>query len=282
MNNKRKTLFVKNLPVIKEKLSQKKVYKYREIINIFSSLKENSQVSKTMKTESFFIQLQQSLSLKTHIVVSNKINKERYSLYDITAYDFVNSLSSDTFFSMTTALNLQGLSKFRDNFIFYSQEQNKKKQVSNKLTQSLIDDAYKKEYRYTNSTAEYSGYYIVFLMPKFSNQVEVVKYKNFKISSINRSLVEILINIQYFKGFESVINNFKPLKNNLNIDKIYSVVERFDLIYPYFQLLGFTLNQIGFKNSELSIFKKKISQFNFYTQKNKKHYSYNKYWKIYY
>jgi hypothetical protein len=39
---------------------------------------------------------------------------------------------------------------------------------------------------------------------------------------------------------------------------------------PYFQLLGLALSQIGFENSELDIFKKKISQFNFYTQKNKK------------
>jgi hypothetical protein len=47
------------------------------------------------------------------------------------------------------------------------------------------------------------------------------------------------------------------------------------LIYPYFQLLGLAWlglasSQIGFENSELDIFKKKISQFNFYTQKNKK------------
>jgi hypothetical protein len=35
-------------------------------------------------------------------------------------------------------------------------------------------------------------------------------------------------------------------------------------------LLGLALSQIGFENSELDIFKKKISQFNFYTQKNKK------------
>jgi hypothetical protein len=33
--------------------------------------------------------------------------------------------------------------------------------------------------------------------------------------------------------------------------------------------LGLASSQIGFENSELDIFKKKISQFNFYTQKNK-------------
>ena len=282
MKNKHKTLFAKNLAIIKKKLSHKKVYKYSEIIDVLNCLKENSQVSQTTTSQSFFIQLQEQLSLKTYIVVSDKINQERYSLFAITDYDFVDSLTANTFFSMTTALNLQGLSKFKNDFIFYSQEQKRKKQLSNKLTQSSIDYAYKKKYRYTHSIAKYGTHHIVFLTPKFSNQTELIEYKNLKMSSIHRSLVEILINIQYFKDFEAVVDSFKPLKNNLNINKIYSVVEKFDLIYPYFQLLGFALSQIGFKNSELDIFKEKISQFNFYTQKNKKNYYYDKYWKIYY
>ncbi|NYT28072.1 hypothetical protein [Candidatus Thiodubiliella endoseptemdiera] len=282
MKNKRKTLLDKNLAIIKKKLLQKKVYKYREITDILNCLKENSQVSQTTTSQSFFTQLQENLSLRTHIVVSDKINQERYSLSDITVYDFVDSLAKNTFFSMTTALNLQELSNFKDDFIFYSQEQKEKKRVLSKLTQSLIDNAYKKKYRYTHSTAKYGEHYIVFLTPKFSDQVEVIEYKNLKMSSIHRSLVEILINIQYFKDFETIIDNFKPLKNNLNVDKVFSVVEKFDLIYPYFQLLGFALGRIGFENSELDIFKEKISQFNFYTQKNKKNYSYDKYWKIYY
>ncbi len=282
MKNKRKTLLDKNLAIIKKKLLQKKVYKYREITDILNCLKEDSQVSQTTTSQSFFTQLQENLSLRTHIVVSDKINQERYSLSDITVYDFVDSLAKNTFFSMTTALNLQELSNFKDDFIFYSQEQKEKKRVLNKLTQSLIDNAYKKKYRYTHSTAKYGEHYIVFLTPKFSDQVEVIEYKNLKMSSIHRSLVEILINIQYFKDFETIIDNFKPLKNNLNVDKVFSVVEKFDLIYPYFQLLGFALGRIGFENSELDIFKEKISQFNFYTQKNKKNYSYDKYWKIYY
>ncbi|CAC9427911.1 hypothetical protein BPUTSESOX_178 [uncultured Gammaproteobacteria bacterium] len=282
MKNKRKTLFDRNLAIIKKKILQKKVYKYREITGILNSLKENSQISQATTSQSFFTQLQENLSLKTHIVVSDKINQERYSLSDITAYDFVDSLVKNTFFSMTTALNLQGLSDFKGDFIFYSQELKERKRVSIKLTQSLIDNAYKKKYSYTHSTAKYGEHYIVFLTPKFSDQTEVIAYKNLKISSIHRSLVEILINIQYFKDFETVIDNFKPLKNNLNVDKVYSVVEKFDLIYPYFQLLGFALSQIGFKNSELDLFKEKISQFNFYTQKNKKNYAYDKFWKIYY
>ncbi|VVM21713.1 hypothetical protein BSPWISOXPB_9959 [uncultured Gammaproteobacteria bacterium] len=36
-------------------------------------------------------------------------------------------------------------------------------------------------------------------------------------------------------------------KNNLNVDKVHSVVEKFDLIYPYFQLLG--LAWLGFKSN---------------------------------
>ena len=230
MKNKRKTLFDRNLAIIKKKILQKKVYKYSEIIDTLNYLKENSQVSQTTTSQSFFTQLQENLSLKTHIVVSDKINQERYSLSDITAYDFVDSLAKNTFFSMTTALNLQGLSDFKDNFIFYSQEQKEKKRVLSKLTQPLIDNAYKKIYRYTHSTAKYGEHHIVFLTPKFSDQTEVIEYKNFKISSIHRSLVEILINIQYFKDFETVVDNFKPLKNTIFIyySTLYNLYDNYN------------------------------------------------------
>ncbi len=277
-----KTLFDRNLIDIKKKISEKKIYKYSELTGLLKALKNNNQVSQAMTTQNFLIQLQKQFSLKTHTITSEKINHERYSLSNITAYEFVDSLATNTFFSMTTALNLRGLSKFRDDFIFYSQEQKEKNQVLNKLTQSLIDNAFKKEYRYTHSTASYGAQHVVFLKPKFSSRVEVKKYQGFYMSSVNRSLVEIILNIQYFKDFETIIENFKLLKNKLNINKIYNVVEAFNLIYPYFQLLGFALNKIGYNNKELDIFKQKVSKFKFYTQKNKLKYSYDKYWQIYY
>jgi hypothetical protein len=63
----------------------------------------------------------------------------------------------------------------------------------------------------------------------------------------------------------------------LFIAKIYNAIIPFPTIRMNHTInafsiawLGLASSQIGFENSELDIFKKKISQFNFYTQKNKK------------
>lgn len=282
MKNKRKTLFDKNLADIKNAISEKKVYKYRELTDVLNVLKKDSRVAQSMSSSAFMVKLQEQLHLKTYTVVSDKIKQERYSLFDITIYEFVNSLTPRAFFSMTTALNLMGASNFRSEFIFYSQEQKKKHYKPSKITQEAIDNAYKKDYRYTKSTADYESHHLVLLMPKFSGEVGVEKHNGFNVSSVNRALAEILINIQYFKGFKEVIKEFKGIKDRININEVYKVIKAFDLIYPYFQLLGFALNQIGFHHSELDIFKKQVSEFDFYTEKNKSRYRYDEYWRIYY
>lgn len=80
----------------------------------------------------------------------------------------------------------------------------------------------------------------------------------------------------------NVIKVFKNIKNRLDVDEIYTIIEKFDFIYPYFQLAGFYLEQIGYSQNELSKFHAKKSELNFYTEKNKDHYMLNKYWNIFY
>ena len=72
------------------------------------------------------------------------------------------------------------------------------------------------------------------------------------------------------------------IKRELDLEKIYDVIENFDSVYPYYQLAGFYLEKIGFKKSELIKFYDKKSELKFYTHKNQLNYDYNEYWKIYY
>ena len=72
------------------------------------------------------------------------------------------------------------------------------------------------------------------------------------------------------------------IKDKLNLDTIYNIIDKFDFIYPYFQLAGFYLEKIGFSKVELEKFYTKRSELNFYTQKNKNQYGFDGYWKIYY
>jgi len=102
------------------------------------------------------------------------------------------------------------------------------------------------------------------------------------MSSIDRVLIELIINIQYINNVNNLIDIFKPIRKELNMDNIIHILDVYDLIYPYYQAVGFILNKLNFNISELKAFKDKISKYDFYIERGKDHYDYDSHWQIYY
>lgn len=218
---------------------------------------------------------------------SLSVNGKTYTRYrttnDYDAIAFVSTLEQNGFFSMSTALEIQSFMKYEKPLVFYSYEQSRKTINDDivALTQKKIDDAFSKGYRYTKKIADFGDKHVVVLQPKFTNNVEIIFHDNYRVSSVNRALVEMIINIQYFGSLEKILLMFKPLREYIDPQKVYSVLEKMDLIYPYFNSVGFFLEYIGFKKNELELFKKRVSSLNFYFEKGKTTYTYNDYWKVY-
>lgn len=284
MTVKKRDLFSKNIEDIRKILLEKKMYSLRELNEVLTHLKTKKLIAQNISGRSFFNMLQNRLELKTYSISSEKINKVRYTLYsDINVYDFVATFEKQGFFSMSTSLNIQGLSNEKNEFVFFSKELTPKYyNKNNEIHQEDIDQAYEKEYRYTSSIATYKNNHVIYLTPKHTGRFEVVRYNEYYVSSVHRAFVEMIIHVQYFKSFETVIEIFKPLKNRLDVKRIFKVLEIFDLIYPYHQLIGFSLEKVGFYKNDLDLFKKQVSDLKFYTQKSKIKYTFDSYWNIYY
>jgi len=280
----KRDLFSKNIETIKKLLLQKKLYSLKDLNMLLMDLKSKRLVAQDISSRRFFVLLQERLGLKTYSVSSEKINKVRYTLFqDINMYHFVSSFEKHGFFTMSTALNIQGYSDQKREFIFYAKEQSPKRYLlDNILTQEAIDRAYQKEYRYTKSIASYEDKYIIYLTPKHTNRFEVIEYNGYDVSSINRAFVEMIMHVQYFKSYDAVIEILKPLKGKLDPDRIFKVIEVFDPIYPYFQLIGYSLEKVGFEKDDLNLFKQQVSNMKFYTQKGNDKYQLDSYWNVYY
>ncbi len=209
----------------------------------------------------------------------------RYSFSsEFNPYLFAISLASKekSFLSMSSALNFQGLTDYRSELIFVSNELSEKNTKNPSLNQEDINKAFiNASSRYSKNIGEYKDDKFIVLYPKFSNNYEVINHNGVKVSSVNRAFVEMIINVQYFRNTDNIINIFKNIKNHLDIEKIYKIVETFDYIYPYFQCVGLYLDLLGFDKEELVKFKAKVCKLDFYTQK-KKDYKYDPYWKMYY
>ena len=92
----------------------------------------------------------------------------------------------------------------------------------------------------------------------------------------------MIINVQYFRTSLEIIQTFIPLKSKIDVNEVFNVVEAFDLIYPYFQCVGFYLEKIGFHREELTAFKERVINLKFYTDKYQNSYLFDSYWQMFY
>lgn len=72
-----------------------------------------------------------------------------------------------------------------------------------------------KQARRTKALDQLNEYTIVLLETNYTNKYEIIDFDTYKISSVNRTFVEIISNIQYFQSPEVVIDLFKNIKENL-------------------------------------------------------------------
>jgi len=276
-----KDLFSKNIENI-VKLMKNQTYTATQLNKLHSKLKQNRYIAQAMPFTTFLQKLIKLQKKQINITMNNKY-LSIYSYDDeVSETKMLLGFRKKSFYSMSSVLNLLGLSDFRENFIFLSQELPNKNLQKNSLSQIAIDTAFSKKYRRTQMIGKYKEKNIIFLTPKYTNYYEIITDKEGNhFSSINRAFVEIIVNVQYFKNSLNIIELFKPIKNKLDVNTIYTVLAVFDFIYPYFQCIGFYLHKIGFKTEELQAFKSRVENLKFYTDKEQKSYQYNEYWQMY-
>lgn len=278
----KQTLLIKNKDFIINKLNQKYIIKRDDLFKIIEDLKSEKLIPQAMSFNvayDHFI----NMGLIVHVFRLNNQIIERYSMEaNINIHKFAASIKPKSFFSMTTALQLQGYKTLKPNYIFVSSELTPKSTDPAVISQESIDEAYKKPYRMTNNYGEFEGAYIISLSPKNTSRIGVIEYNGYMVSSINRAFVEIIVNMQYFQNSLTVIQLFQPIQSQLDLKQIFAIIEKFNFIYPFYQLFGYLLEQVGFSRAELSDFKSKVANFKFYTDKNKQNYLYDDYWQIFY
>jgi len=280
----KRDLFSKNIDKILS-LAKSQTFTPMQLTLFCNELKEKGYIARSMNHSRFIERMSQLLQKKIDIEFDEKF----ITLYtydkDVSEGQMLLSYKKDSFYSMSSALNIMGLSDFRSDFIFISKELSKKNIASKyvKLEQMAIDEAFAKPYRRTHSIGTYNNKHIIMLTPKNTDTYAVeINDKGIRHSSVERALVEMIVNVQYFKNAEHIIETFKPIKKKLDIDNVYKIVDRFDFIYPYYQNVGFYLEQIGFTKEQLNKFKERVEDLKFYTEKQKDQYQYDEYWQIYF
>lgn len=279
----KKDYFTINVNEILSIINQNDFLTQEQLFDILKDLKNKNLVSKNLTFNTFLLKLIDQ-GLKQHSIDIRGHSKIRYSMKsDFNIYNFCKTLQNNSFFAMTTSLNIQNLTKYRNKYIYVSKERASRNEFyEKKLEQKDIDNAFGKNPKRTNAYDKLGEYIIILLETNNTSSYEIIEYEGYNLSSINRAFVEIMSNVHYFQSTDHIIELFKEIKDELDLDKIYHVIEKFNFIYPYYQLAGFYLESIGFEKKELHKFYENKTDLKFYTEKNIETYALDSYWNIYF
>lgn len=208
-------------------------------------------------------------SLLQRLQNNNRIKKIRNNLYSCvnpatnsiyaTKYQIASSITKTAFVSHTSALEYYGMNN----------------QVSNSVYVSSLTKF---------NTFEFEGITYQYQPNKTDMLVDKPKYTdNIKVSSLERSVIDSIKEMEKIAGFEEVLDNLSLLRN-LNVEKLKEYLD-YNNIKTLYKKVGYLLSIYQSQNKLPSSFfvycKENSSNTTIYlTQEAKKHGQFNKEWNL--
>lgn len=231
-------------------------------INLYKLLDDNRI---EMKTKSFsltkFITYLLEKQFISELVFNNTINQKK--IYISTFFnqksDYSKALEVSfllipkAYLSHFSAMLFFNLTQQLPKKIFLSVERISHSPVD-ELDQEVIDQALLKKGRMPSVYLEIYGYEIFLLRSKETNRTGIKRIiifdKDYKVSTLERTLVDIVVRSEVSGGIEEVIQVYKKLgthfKKDISINKIINILQKLDYIYPYYQVVAYLLYINGF------------------------------------
>jgi hypothetical protein len=134
----------------------------------------------------------------------------------------------------------------------------------NDIEQEAINKALCKEGRKPTIVLSLLGYEIYLVHTKEANKVGIKRIqlfdKDYRISTLERTVIDIVVRAEISGGIEEVIQVYKKIsssyKKDISINKIIFILKKLNYIYPYHQIVGYLLFKNGFDTSK---FKKEFT-----------------------
>jgi len=208
----------------------------------------------------------------------------RYVSSKATPYDVGLSWRAGTYLSHGTALWFQGLSEVESTTIYVNKEQSEKPRPDYPLTQQSIELAFKNAPRLTRYVFSAGGRSFAFLSGKQTNRagVELSQAALVPVTSIERTLIDIVVRPSYAGGVGNVLAAYRAAKDRMSISTLIQLLETLDHVYPYHQSIGFYMERAGFGNSDLETLHARPMEFDFYLANRMMKASFDPGWRVYY
>lgn len=264
----------------------KKVLSIMDVGKILQNILDDFMIYNLSRFEFLNFLLEMKILKEEIINLPNK-KMTKYVFGYVSNYELALSINKESYLSHYTALFLYGLTDNIPKIIYTNMEQFKKSPINDgELVQLNVDRAFSRPMRTTNNIAKLNEFDVILLNGKNTGRLEVVNMKikdnEVPITSLERTLIDIVIRPNYAGGVLEILNAYELAENKFSTSRLIATLNKLNYMYPYHQAIGFYLEKAGYNESVLLRFDKLDKKCDFYLTYQMKEKKYSKRWKVYY
>jgi len=265
----------------------KNIFKRNDFKDILDSKRDFWRVSNKTSAEKFISFLLDNTKLKK-ISFNFPSRKEiRYTWGQVFILKLLNSIKDKSYFSHYSAVFIHELSTQIPTTIYINIEQPPKRIINPELKQENIDLAFSRKVRVSKNIAKFNKQKICLLNGKYTNNMGVIdkfiSNENIRVTSIERTLIDIAVRPIYCGGVFEVLNVYKNAHSEVSINKLAALLKNINYIYPYHQVIGFYLDRTGvYKKDQIRLIDKIPKKYDFYLTHKIEKVEYDRRWKLFY
>ncbi|MBI3384046.1 MAG: hypothetical protein HY019_18750 [Aquabacterium sp.] len=200
---------------------------------------------------------------------------------EVPLLQLLHDLIYESYYSHYTAMRLHGLTEQVPKTIYITQEKRSGSDIYSThyddFEQVAIDSAFSKAPRISTNQISYKNYRITLLAGAYRAAQGIMASRvnygdqedlNIKYTTIERTLIDIVVRPFYAGGVFEVAKAFENAKGRISVNKMAALYENLGFGYPYHQAIGYYLERAGYKKSVVELFEAMPMNRNFYLTHN--------------
>ena len=261
----------------------RKVFSQEELAKIFDDNRSAWGIAVSTSTNKLIDRYVMRGVFRHVIMPGSEGEKSRYFFGEPNIYEISTSLRSKSYISHYTAMSLNDLTDQIPKTIYTAVELSQKNLGKSSLTQEAIDSAFDEPQRRSLNTVIFNDFKIILLNSKYSGGTGIMKTGDYNITSLERTILDCTVRPQYAGGCFSVLEGYRrALKLKMfSVNKLLSLLNKMDFIYPYEQAVGFYLEKAGYQGKLLQILVETPKNYRFYLDYGLTDKEFNQKWQIF-
>jgi predicted transcriptional regulator of viral defense system len=240
------------------------------------------------KLEDFIAFLVRRRHLLSITLKSEQYGKEiaRYCAGSPSPFALAASLRKNGYLSHGTAAYLHNLTATPPNQIYLNVEQTAKPRHETSLSQLGIDRAFAGKQRQSNLTFRNKDLMVTILAGKNTRQAGVepathLQAQRISTTNLERTLIDITVRPAYAGGIAQVLDSYRAARERASTQKLLSILDTLDYVYPYAQAIGFLMQRAGYREECLEQIRSRVTEFKFYLTHGLKDSNYDEAWRLF-